>query len=723
MSAKEKKKKKKEENYTHQKGETHHSFPTSTTFTLYSMPSPPLPLLLQKEDTITLTVYDEATNTLTTQSLLPQFQTTALANPTSVIPAAAAKSEDGVTAGIPSEANEDPFHGDYTECTIHFNPAHPASFAHATTSTLYYSKVVRRRPASPPALSALFGIQKIFQCTMPQIIRQMQFSPLGTYLVAYAWMDSKRLGEGNLYIFHTLTGTLCRRVVQGAWPALSWTADESYVVRYTQGELQVLEGNRLHLSDNPSTGTPNSTTAVKMCMGPVSPGGLGKVLSSMPIRIAKEKEIEFSCSPFHGFPFVGVFIPFEEGHPASFSVFRLPQMKEEKDAFVQFSFGRAEAATVMWSPSGKYAALLVKQSTSSAAEKLTTTAIDQKKSENRGWGSAFQPTALEPKGGNGGLTGSNGSSTNSYYGKLTLCIVDVTKRALIDVKLKSVLGGGSSTAAAAANLDVVHDCCWRPKQKRGGPGSEVDKLLVIHANMPRNRATLVRASDGMPVLTFGEGPRNTIRWSPDGGDLLVGGSGNLAGDYQIYSDYPTTDTMGAGSANTFSLTHPAAKTTERSKEACVGEINEKCSVEKWAPDSYHVLFATIFTRLRVDNKIVIAKKNGVKRLTEKFKTLYGAYWIDPAVTEAHETSPKGNRATLPLGDASKDVPSYPLYRAASPRPLEAVIPKPQVYRPPGAASAARTLTTAGSSRTGSTVVNPVGIVGGQVAAPKKRRKR
>lgn len=52
--------------------------------------------------------------------------------------------------------------------------------------------------------------------------------------------------------------------------------------------------------------------------------------------------------------------------------------------------------------------------------------------------------------------------------------------------------------------------------------------------MPRNKATLLDVKTKTVLAKFNEAPRNTALWSSNGKLLLLGGSGNLAGDYQVY---------------------------------------------------------------------------------------------------------------------------------------------------------------------------------------------
>lgn len=560
------------------------------------MPTPPLPLILQKEDALSLSVYDEATNTLTEQKM---------------------------------SSPEVDYKGDYTECTVAMNPTVPNAFAHVTTNTLHYSKVVKNPQAE--GMDTLFTFETAFKVDMPHTVLKTTFSPRGNFLVTFAMMDPKRTPDGNLSIFDVQTGKLLRRAMQGNWPAVSWSADEEYLVRWTQGALQVLPG---HLEEKEAP-----------------------MISKTDLMLAKDKEVDYSCSPAEGMPLLALFKPIEKNRPASFSIFRLPQIQDNNDALLNLGFGRAEAATASWSPSGKHVALLVKQ------------------------GSA----GSKP----------NAANTNSYYGNLTLHLVDVMNRSMKDVKLK--LGTGSSgTNTASGGGEVVHDCRWAPHS---------DELLVIHGNMPRNKATIVNAA-GVPQMTFGEGPRNMALWSPDGSCFMVGGSGNLAGDYQFYT-YSGTNSISSPntSANRAGALSAAAKHADPAVQnaattQCVGEFSEKCSVEKWAPDSHHMLYSTIFTRLRVDNKIVIAKKNGARQLTEKFKALYGAYWVAMENVEGGE--------------------GYMPRRPASPRPSAAENPKPQAYRPPGGHSVRAAALLRGPDASTATAVKPAGPVGAKLAAPKKK---
>ncbi|KAG5508777.1 hypothetical protein JKF63_05275 [Porcisia hertigi] len=258
-------------------------------------------------------------------------------------------------------------------------------------------------------------------------------------------------------------------------------------------------------------------------------------------------------------------------------------------------------------------------------------------------------------------------SGKSYYGTVKLHIIDVMGRSITDVKLK---GEG----------ETVHDCQWSPTS---------DELLVIHGKMPRNKCTLFN-KNGVAQMTFGEAPRNMVSWAPNGSRFVVGGSGNLAGDYQFYARPQMTQVTGSAGAG------PNAAVPVVSAVACTGEFNEKCSFQSWAPDSYSFLCSTVFTRLRMDNKIVVTKLNGARVLTQKYPVLYGAHWV-----------------------AMHPPDKYPS-RVVSPRAAGEERPKPQAYRPPGGTSRAAALLRRDPDSTQQ--AKPAGPVGATVAVPKRRRR-
>ncbi|KAG5482349.1 hypothetical protein LSCM4_05604 [Leishmania orientalis] len=545
-----------------------------------------LPMVLRKDDSIVLTVYSEKAASLTE---------------------------------LEGEANR--YTGDYRECEVAFNPARPTCFAHATTTTLTYTEVIENTAAAEDD-PRRFRFQTRFSVPMPHIAVSLAFSPKGTYLVAYAMMDPKRTPDGNLSVFETAKGTLLRRGMQARWPAMVWTADEAYVVRPVQGWMHAMNGALAATASSTALAEGSHVDKREQQNDDDHDGAaaINGSLSKVDLMLTQDKEIEYATAPAEGRPMLALFKPFYKQRQATFCVYRLPQLRD--GPLYQVNFGRAETASLFWSPSGNYVALLVK-------------------------------SERDPSG-------------KSYYGTVQLHIIDVMSRSITDVKLK---GEG----------ETVHDCQWSPTS---------DELLVIHGKMPRNKCTLFN-KNGVAQMTFGEAPRNMVAWAPNGSRFVVGGSGNLAGDYQFYARPQLAQLAGAGAG-------PNAPTPVASSAACTGEFNEKCSFQNWAPDSYNFLCSTVFTRLRMDNKIVVTKPNGARVLTQKYPVLYGAHWV------------------------AMRAPDKYLARAASPRAAGEEKPKPQTYRPPGGTSRAAALLRRDPGA--ASQAKPAGPVGATVVVQKKKRR-
>lgn len=244
-------------------------------------------------------------------------------------------------------------------------------------------------------------------------------------------------------------------------------------------------------------------------------------------------------------------------------------------------------------------------------------------------------------------------ATNSYYGSVSACIVGVRDRAVYPINLSAGEG--------------IHDCQWSPTS---------DELIIVHGVMPRNKATLYTAK-GLPVYSFGEAPRNLALWAPNGKMFALGGTGNLVGEFQFY-DRPQVAVKGDGK---------------------LGYFSEKSSVQTWAPDSRHFSCATIFSRLRIDNKLMVWKHSGEAVCEIKYKgALFGAHWV-------------------PYAPA--------LYKARPPSPTKAVPEKakPQPYRPPVASAGAAALLARNPATATGQAPKPSGPVGGQVVEEKKKKRR
>merc|ERR1712232_1126701 len=97
---------------------------------------------------------------------------------------------------------------------------------------------------------------------------------------------------------------------------------------------------------------------------------------------------------------------------------------------------------------------------------------------------------------------------------------------------------------------------------------------------------------GDPVFEFGAAHRNTIRWSPHGRFLCLGGFGNLSGDMDFW---------------------------DINKKSIMGSVKANCAVEHdWSPDGRYFMTATLSPRMKVDNGITFYTYYGEKVLEKKF---------------------------------------------------------------------------------------------------------
>lgn len=77
---------------------------------------------------------------------------------------------------------------------------------------------------------------------------------------------------------------------------------------------------------------------------------------------------------------------------------------------------------------------------------------------------------------------------------------------------------GECTPLSLDKEGPIHDCAWSPSGK---------EFVVVFGYMP-SKAVLFDER-GRPKFDFGTGSRNTVRWSPHGRFLLLGGFGNISG--------------------------------------------------------------------------------------------------------------------------------------------------------------------------------------------------
>ncbi|EGC36920.1 hypothetical protein DICPUDRAFT_31095 [Dictyostelium purpureum] len=182
-----------------------------------------------------------------------------------------------------------------------------------------------------------------------------------------------------------------------------------------------------------------------------------------------------------------------------------------------------------------------------------------------------------------------------------------------------------SQDGSSFNLNIkgpIHDVQWSPT---------LDQFMVCYGNMP-SQTTLFNLK-GEPLVDFGLNPRNTIRFSPNGKLLCLGGFGNLQGDMDFWD-----------------LT--------RYRKIC--STQSHCAVfTEWAADSIHFMTAVLSPRIRVDNGIKIQRYDNTVVYKEDIPELYQALWrplnplsfpndkiIYPSVQQK-EASPQPTKYTPP----------------------------------------------------------------------------
>ncbi|KAJ1561099.1 hypothetical protein HK405_004927, partial [Cladochytrium tenue] len=207
-------------------------------------------------------------------------------------------------------------------------------------------------------------------------------------------------------------------------------------------------------------------------------------------------------------------------------------------------------------------------------------------------------------------------TNQSYYGKSTLHYLTVD--GAFDSRVD--LGDGP-----------IHAVAWSPNSR---------EFVAIHGVMPA-QATLFdhRAN---PIYSFGAAHRNAVSYSPHGRFVAIGGFGNLKGDIDVW---------------------------DRATFTRLATIHaDNCSLCEWAPDGRHLLTATVYRRLKVDNGILLWHYSGVLVHRIAQKELYAVAW-------RHDDPLKWPRRGNTLSP-----PPKPMEGAAAVAPAA---PK-GVYRPPGA---------------------------------------
>lgn len=199
----------------------------------------------------------------------------------------------------------------------------------------------------------------------------------------------------------------------------------------------------------------------------------------------------------------------------------------------------------------------------------------------------------------------------------------------------------------------VHDVQW------SSSGSE---FAVVYGVMPP-KATIFNKKCN-PLVEFGEGPYNTIRWNPKGRFVVLAGFGNLPGDMAFW-DY--------------------------SEKKLVAKTKAECSVtSEWSPDGRHFMTATTAPRLQIDNCIKIFDHNGSLQFKKMFERLYQADWKPEAAERFTDIADlTTSLSTLKIEETKKQVSAQGSKSAQTSSKAPAITaPKPTAYRPPHAKGSA-----------------------------------
>lgn len=144
------------------------------------------------------------------------------------------------------------------------------------------------------------------------------------------------------------------------------------------------------------------------------------------------------------------------------------------------------------------------------------------------------------------------STGKSYYGEHSLTFTQLH-------------GGTQRTKIPVFNAQVA-DVAWSPRS---------EDFIVISGSQPAT-ITLYDA-EGRPTFEFGKLHRNTIRYSPFGNFVCIGGFGNLVGEMDFW---------------------------DKKEMRQLGKCKAHCAVAcEWAPDGRHLLAGVLFPRVRVENEV------------------------------------------------------------------------------------------------------------------------
>eukprot|EP00744_Colponema_vietnamica_P019000 GILI01026857.1.p1 GENE.GILI01026857.1~~GILI01026857.1.p1 ORF type:complete len:660 (-),score=161.85 GILI01026857.1:91-2070(-) len=598
---------------------------------------------------------------------------TTTADPPSASTAAPATSSSSL--GFQSEPITLLKDGDFTECqAIISKTGDFAVVASATDVRIVFLNTLlaaqQKNGAAAPTAIKIITIAEDKVC-------HLMFSPLETFLVTYRMRDPKRPTEGNMAVYNlqtifenvakssaatTTPPTPVLKCVQGAWPAMVWTPNEDYCVRYAKGLLMLHEGiikggeDAADLADggeddadSPSASKSSNSAGPRCKIELQLPQNKEPVFETPPLTIPVSDAIPNTdkipaldqlgkALP----PLFALFKPHNKNQPATLGIFRLPMFREP---LFSIQLQKAEGAKLEWNRNATHMCVIANKETE--------------------------------------------KGDNSFYEKTSLVLVNIRDRKDLVVKFPGV-----STIGAGATYEAIHDVKWSPTR---------DEFIVIHGTMPRNKATLYN-DKGQALFQFGEAPRNLAFWSPNGSQFVIGGTGSLVGEFQFYHreglDNKAKPALPAGQRPSSASPAPLELGGK------LGSFNEKSSEQTWSPDSRFLLCATVFGKLRIDNKLFVYKHNGERCCESKFKNedgnLHQATWIP--MPAGHYGQPRA--------------PSPTVAAAAAP-------PKPALFKARGSGnSAAAAALSRAPLASAATAAKPAGLLPGEnPIAPKQKGRR
>eukprot|EP00299_Pterocystis_sp_00344_P013984 c6911_g1_i1.p1 GENE.c6911_g1_i1~~c6911_g1_i1.p1 ORF type:complete len:617 (-),score=173.17 c6911_g1_i1:78-1928(-) len=307
--------------------------------------------------------------------------------------------------------------------------------------------------------------------------------------------------------------------------------------------------------------------------------GLDPSVISHRFRVESVTSVSIAPCPFNGRYYMGVFVPEDKATPGRVSVIRLPVDPSPTTVFVD-------------TPDVTGAKSMFKAQTVEMLWNPTGNSLLAK-----------TQTDVDTTG-------------KTYYGESNLIFLKAD---------------GSLIAQVNPGVEgAIHSMEWSPSGK---------EFIVIAGLMPAK--ILLFNSICQSKFDFGSNHRNTIRFSPSGRLLCLGGFGNLMGDMDFYEK-------------------------KGSEFELLGSATAQCAVTaEWSPDGRHLLTSVCAPRMRVDNAIKLWKYTAEVVLHEPFEVLYETAWQNCRLPEA-PLSPRTGPAKV-----SKSV----------------VPEKPKAYRAPGSSGA------------------------------------